>query len=266
MKEILKSFPKTDSSIFGIQLCGTSYCDGTYLINRPRSRVHCFEYVIKGSGTIVTSKGKLHPKEGDVYFLRAGDDHYYYSDADNPWIKIWFNVRGSLIDSLTEQYGVSDIRLFNNCRALNLFEEFVSNVSSGMDRKSIENQNAVIIHKIIQCMAECIYKNDSRYSEDAITLRDFIDSNYNRQVRIEELGALIYRSPSQTIRIFKKNFGIAPYEYALRRKMQAACQLLKDTRMPIREIAGSLGFSNEHYFSSCFKSHMGITPGKYRKQ
>ena len=135
-----------------------------------------------------------------------------------------------------------------------------------MDRKSIENQNAVIIHKIIQCMAECIYKNDSRYSEDAITLRDFIDSNYNRQVRIEELGALIYRSPSQTIRIFKKNFGIAPYEYALRRKMQAACQLLKDTRMPIREIAGSLGFSNEHYFSSCFKSHMGITPGKYRKQ
>ena len=191
----------------------------------------------------MTSKGKLHPKEGDVYFLRAGDDHYYYSDAADPWIKIWFNVRGSLIDSLTEQYGVSDIRLFNNCRALSLFEEFVSNVSSSIDRKSVENQNAVIIHKIIQCMAECIYKNDNRYSEDAVTLRDFIDSNYHRHVKIEELGALIYRSPSQ-----------------------AACQLLKDTRMPIREIAGSLGFSNEHYFSSCFKSQMGLTPGKYRKQ
>ena len=40
---------------------------------------------------------------------------------------------------------------------------------------------------------------------------------------------------------------------------------LKNTRMPIREIAGYVGFANEHYFSSSFKLHTGMTPGEYRK-
>lgn len=266
MREIIKSPPKTDNPLFGIQLCGTSFCDGSYYINRPQSKIHCFEYIIRGCGTVVSNGQKLHPREGDVYFLKAGDDHLYYSDAKDPWTKIWFNIKGSLIDSLIEQYGIADIRLFRNCRVLGLFEDFVKNVGGGMDIRSVENQNAVIVHQIIQCMAECARPADNRYSDDAMILRDFIDLNYNRHVRTEELSELIFRSQSQTIRIFKKNFGIAPYEYALKRRMQVACQLLKNTRMPIREIASSLGFSNEHYFSSCFKAQTGITPGKYRKK
>lgn len=266
MKEIIRSFPKSDNPLFSIQLCGTSYCDGSYLINRPQSNIHCFEYIIKGSGTVLSDGEELHPIEGDVYFLRAGDDHYYYSNAHNPWTKIWFNISGSLIDCLIEQYKIADTRLFKNCRILGLFEEFIKNAEDHKDIRSVEDKNVIIVHRIIQSMAACIYTGESKYSDDALALRDFIDANYHRHVKLDELSELIYRSQSQTIRIFKKNFGVAPYEYALRRKMQTACQMLKNTRIPIREIAGLLGFSNEHYFSSCFKSHIGITPGKYRKQ
>ncbi len=134
-----------------------------------------------------------------------------------------------------------------------------------MDRHSIENRNAVIVHEIIQAMAECVYTEERKYSEDAVILKEYIDANYSKSIKIEDLSALIYRSQSQTIRIFKKNYAVTPYEYALKRKMYVAKQLLKSTRMPIREIASELGFTNEHYFSSCFKQHVGTTPGKYRK-
>ena len=134
-----------------------------------------------------------------------------------------------------------------------------------MDRRSIETQNAVIVLQIIQAMAECIYPPEDKYTEDAVILKEYIDTNYNKQIKIEELSELIYRSESQTIRIFKKNFNMTPYEYALGRKIHVAKQLLKNTRMPIREIAMELGFTNEHYFSSCFKQHVGQTPGQYRK-
>lgn len=265
MREVLKSFPKTDNKLFAIDLCGISYCDGSYKIKRENSKCHCFEYIISGTGTVVTDKGNIHPEQGDVYFLRAGEDHFYYSDSESPWTKIWFNIRGELIDKLVDMYGIGDVHLFKNCRVFSLFDEFNKNANSVMDYRDIENQNAIILHQIIQAMADCIDVEERKYSEDAIVIKEYIDSNYSKPIKIEELSGLIYRSQSQTIRIFKKNYGMTPYEYALKRKMYVAKQLLKSTRMPIREISAELGFANEHYFSSCFKQHVGMTPGKYRK-
>lgn len=266
MREILKSFSKNDDSgVFTIHLCGMSYCDGSYRIARKKSTVHCFEYIISGTGTIVTKNGKLHPEAGDVYFLKKGDDHLYFSDPDKPWTKIWFNVSGDLIDRLIELYGIESHYLFKNCRVFSLFDEFNKNVDSSMDKRSIIDRNAVIAHSIIQAMAVCIPESDGAYSDDAVMLKEYIDINYGKQIKIDELSSLIFRSQSQTIRIFKKHYGQTPYEYALTRKMQVAKQLLKSTRMPIREISAELGFTNEHYFSSCFKKHVGLTPGQYRK-
>lgn len=264
MNEKLHSFPFTDDPVFDIRLCGTSYCDGSYRIDRKRSQVHNFEYIISGSGTVVTPQGELHPQTGDLYFLPAGEDHLYYSDAGDPWVKIWFNVTGGLAETLTRQYGVADKRLFHGCDARELFEEFIANVDGGADAKTVKMQNAVVMHRVIQLMAESA--KDGGFSEDAAALRDYIDVNYAGKIRISDLSALIYRSPSQTIRIFRKNFGVTPYEYALTRKMQAAKELLKNTRMPVSGIAAALGFANEHYFSSCFKAQVGLTPGKYRKK
>ena len=114
-------------------------------------------------------------------------------------------------------------------------------------------------------MANCVSKEKGDFSDDALKLKEYIEVNYNKTIRIEDLAAIIYRSQSQTIRIFKKYFDMTPYEYALKRKMQVAEQLLKGSRLSIREISNELGFTNEHYFSTAFKHHMGLTPGQYRK-
>lgn len=267
MREILKSFSKNDDNgILSIQLCGMSYCDSNYKIDRKNSNVHCLEYIISGTGTIVTKNGRMHPEAGDVYFLKKGEDHLYYSDPEKPWTKIWMNISGELVDKLVELYGVEGYYLFKNCRVFSLFDEFNKNVDSAMDKRSIIDRNAVLLHQIIQAMAACVAEGDAtKFSEDAVRLKEYIDANYSKVITIKELSSLIYRSQSQTIRIFKKHYGKTPYEYALERKMQVAKQLLKGTRMPIREISGELGFTNEHYFSSCFKKHEGMTPGQYRK-
>ena len=264
MNEKLHSFPFTDDPVFDIRLCGTSYCDGSYRIDRKRSQVHNFEYIISGGGTVVTPQGTFHPLAGDLYFLPAGEDHLYYSDAEEPWVKIWFNVTGGLAETLARQYGVADTRLFRGCPAEALFEEFIATVDGGADAETVKRRCAVVMHRVIQLMADSA--KDGGCSEDAAALRDYIDQSYAGKIRIEDLSALIYRSPSQTIRIFKKNFGVTPYEYALTRKMHAAKELLKNTRLPISGVAAALGFANEHYFSSCFKKQVGTTPGKYRKK
>ena len=74
------------------------------------------------------------------------------------------------------------------------------------------------------------------------------------------------RSMSQTIRIFKKEFGTTPYALFLERKLKTAKYLLKSTSSPVKEIALSLGWQNPSYFARYFKRRVGLTPGEYRNQ
>ena len=82
----------------------------------------------------------------------------------------------------------------------------------------------------------------------------------------ESLAASIYKSPSQAIRIFKKKYGVTPYDYYVNIRIKKAVSLLKNTRLSIKEISYRLCFCDEHYFSNLFKKKTGKSPREYRKQ
>ena len=73
------------------------------------------------------------------------------------------------------------------------------------------------------------------------------------------------RSESQTIRIFKRAYGVTPYAYLLEKKLDLAGQLLRDTNLSVREIAEKLSFADEYYFSNVFKKKTGVSPSVYRR-
>lgn len=265
MREITKSLAESKNKLFSIELCGTSYCDESYKLKRENADTHKFGYVISGKGTIIIDKEKYCCETCDVFYLPAGENQVCKTLGKESWTHIWLCVKGELADSLIQLYGINRQRVFKNCRIFSLFDEFSRNVNSMLDRKEVERDNAVLLHKIICEMAECMDVKEESLSDDAATLKDYIDNNYTKTITTAELAELIYKSESQTIRIFKKAYSKTPYDYSLERKMVAAKQMLKSTGMSVKDIASALGFTNEHYFSSCFKKHLGITPLKYRK-
>jgi len=44
-----------------------------------------------------------------------------------------------------------------------------------------------------------------------------------------------------------------------------ACQLLRDTAMPVQQVAESLGFASAANFSTAFRRWTGVTPTEYRR-
>lgn len=64
---------------------------------------------------------------------------------------------------------------------------------------------------------------------------------------------------------FKNHMGVNLLDYVTERKMEKAKELLKDTRLPIRDIAVSVGYYNVNSFQRRFKQVVGYTPGEYRK-
>ncbi len=254
-------FDKTEPVI--VHLAGISYCDGSYKIKRTNASFACFEYVMSGVGTIIKDT-PVYPEKGDTYFLPAGESHEYFSSSDDPWTKIWINVSGPLVTSLIDAYSLHSQSVFH-CNTEKYFREIHKILTiKEYSSQEIASQIAIIFHKLIQAIAH--HKdNEQSLSADAVTVKNYIDKNIYRQITIDELSKLIYKSPAHTIRIFKNAYGVTPYKYFTDNKIKKATHLLRDTHFSIKNIALTLGFCDEHYFTNIFKEKTGKTPSEYRK-
>jgi len=266
MHEDIVSFSglKAGESNFHLDLTGVSYCDGSYRISRKNSPIFVFEYVIEGKGTLIHNGMKLHPEKGDVYIVHKGSDHTYFSSADNPWTKIWFNVGGVLVERLVEAYGLNDVWLVKNCGIRRLFEDGLSYARK--KPADVHERTAITIHRIIQAISNELKKREEgHHSPEGLNLKNFIDANFAEIDELEKLSELIGRSPSQTIRIFKREWNRTPYDYVLEKRIGAAKSLLLGTTFTVKEISSRTGFKDQFYFSSIFKKKTGTAPENYRR-
>jgi LacI family transcriptional regulator len=65
---------------------------------------------------------------------------------------------------------------------------------------------------------------------------------------------------------FKKLVRRSPHEEIVRIRMERACRLLRETDLPLSEIADRAGFAHADYLSVSFKKRMGVTPRAYRRE
>jgi len=65
---------------------------------------------------------------------------------------------------------------------------------------------------------------------------------------------------------FSREAGVSPARYRADRRVAAAANLLRQTTMSHRQIAMSLGFTDEFHLAKRFRREMGITPSDYRRQ
>lgn len=267
MYEDIVHFPiVTGENVFNIQICGISYCDGTYKINRPDSPVWCIEYIRKGKGIVWVNSESFVARSGDIYILPANTNHFYYSDNAEPWEKIWFNISGKLVNSLMEVYSLKGIYHIENLNLNNIFEEFVETARNSDSFKNAQLQCSAIFMKIVQKMSEHVNTvNTAAVKTLATRLKRKIDMITDYSVTFDEIIAEFYCSKSHIIRSFKAEYKITPYQYLLSKKTIYAKELIQSTAMSMTEIAYRLGFNDCHYFSNFFKKTTGLTPVEYKK-
>lgn len=94
---------------------------------------------------------------------------------------------------------------------------------------------------------------------------NYINTNIEEQINIDELAKLTQWSSHYFIRIFTKYMKLTPYQYILKKKVEKSKVLIMESNMPITTIAYALGFSSYSNFYSVFKRETGKTPHFYKK-
>ncbi|MFC5653502.1 helix-turn-helix domain-containing protein [Paenibacillus solisilvae] len=92
-----------------------------------------------------------------------------------------------------------------------------------------------------------------------VLIRNHIASHYNRNIRHLELESLSGLSRNYIIVKFRKAFGMTPFEYLTRVRIERAKELAVQTNMSIGEIASTVGYADVHTFGRMFKNKMGTS-------
>lgn len=264
MKEIIRVFPTSEPSPLHIQMAGISYCDGSYHIYRASSDITVIEYILEGEGCVILGDKTISVTADQIYILPKGTEHEYRSSAQNPWKKIFLNLSGNLPLLLLEQYGLSELHFFDGGDLKPLFLKIAELVEKAPGSPQDESTLSALFFETVARLAHS--SSRAVYDQDAVHMKDLLDSSTHRIVSNAELAASVFRSTDYCIKLFRREYGVTPYEYQLSEKMRIARHLLRDTTLPVSAVASSLGYEDPQYFSGLFKRKCGIPPRTYRKK
>lgn len=141
-----------------------------------------------------------------------------------------------------------------------------SRMKEQITNSSLLDIQAVLKEYIARC-CRLVVSNQEKYQADRIveSVKYLIERNLDfENLTLEWLSAQLNFSANYVRQIFKQKTGESFMEYLIRKRMEKAGSLLKDTDMMIQDVANVCGYSNQRYFASSFKKYYACTPTAFK--
>lgn len=103
------------------------------------------------------------------------------------------------------------------------------------------------------------------YSNELVCdILDFIDSNINRKISIEEISCKFYYNRYYIMKLFKKELGVSIFGYMNKIRIYHSIFDIKNLGYSMTRIAIKNGFYSLEYFSEMFHQIIGVSPRVYQ--
>ena len=93
-----------------------------------------------------------------------------------------------------------------------------------------------------------------------ISVSNYIDDHYAEDIRIDFLAQIAYMSQAKLKYVFKDAYHMSIQQYIVTRRITHAEHLLKDTALPVSQIAKMVGYKYISSLSNMFRQHTGMKP------
>lgn len=126
-------------------------------------------------------------------------------------------------------------------------------------------KNLLISMLFIEIARDIIYSTQSIGSVYVKKTCDYIHSNYEDDIKLDDVANLLFVHPSYLRKLFKEELNETFVGYLTNIRIERAKQLLSNSSLPMVEISEAIGIKNREHFQRIFTKSVGITPGSYRK-
>lgn len=93
---------------------------------------------------------------------------------------------------------------------------------------------------------------------------EFIEAHLDEKISLEALASLAGLSLHHFAHAFQESMGLPPHRYLLRRRLNHVEKMLRDTQLPLSQIALAAGFSDQSHLARHFRRVTGMSPSLAR--
>ncbi|WP_415324457.1 helix-turn-helix transcriptional regulator [Chryseobacterium sp. MMS23-Vi53] len=97
-------------------------------------------------------------------------------------------------------------------------------------------------------------------------IKKFVDENYHKNIKVEEIGKLIGINQNKIRKEFKAQYHVTVSDYIADLRMLKAKKLIINKEIMIKEIAIECGYEYVQNFTRAFKKKFGVSPEKLRTE
>ncbi len=231
-----------------------------------------FVFIADGCADFIFEKKTIRAQKGSVLFIPSGTKYKAKNLCDSPFnhYTVNFGINPDKEkNKMIYNYLFYDTALVINNSHDSMFEKLFSSIESVWSRKS-----SGFVIKAKAKLYEIFYEFFERYEGSVMNKRgferikpakDYIDNNYVSHISTSELSAMCGMSDTHFRRTFNEILFAPPLEYQMNLRIMRAKDLLVSDAYTVFEVAEMCGFQDQNYFSRIFKSRVGISPLKYKK-
>lgn len=208
-------------------------------------------------------------KDRDGRFTRASRGFVRLVGADSESAVVGGRDVDFFPRNLAEAYAHDDHEVMTRGEAIIDKAELVQNLEGGVDWCRTtklplldERGHSIGVCGIVRDMKR-MERNNAAVLFWAPVLEVMLN-DYANALKMSDLAERVALSVSQFNRAFRKRFRTTPHAYLSNIRLNAACQLLVASDLPIAEIALRTGFYDQSHFTSRFVRRNGVPPSQYR--
>jgi AraC-like DNA-binding protein len=226
---------------------------------------------IAGKGMVRTPDGEHEVEPGVCLLLRGGDGYEFRQDRQRRFVHYWVHF-----DYVDEDGGVVPHRslslppVYRRVGDAMLIHQLLDRVVTefwspvGDRSRSARWLDAALMEVARHDLSA---SSSPRQTEVALwiqTVSAEVQADPGRPWRVEELAGQLGYEVAYFCRLFRKHTGTSPRQFITAARMRAARFLLRDTAMPIGQIARRVGYGDVHFFSRHFSAETGCSPSQFR--
>lgn len=242
----------------------------------------CISFVRKGNFLFNVFRRSLDSYTGCVLITKPGYERTVTHAHHVPDECTIFEFTSPFYAALPEQYGSTrffkDNDLHSTLYKTNPETEFLHFYIARLvltktgSKLQVDNLVMEMMHKILGNITD--YTPDTsihpRLKQQHLTTielaKNYITEHYTDDLSLQEIAMHCHVSPFHFSRLFKTFTRCSPHQFLLNIRLKNAELLLKDTAMPIADIAFSSGFNSIEHFTAAFRQKYQCPPARYRSQ
>ena len=213
--------------------------------------------IVHGSGEFHFDDKSVDGSVGDMVFCFQGEDFYCEPEPDLEYIYVSFS--GARAESLMRRFGIN--------RQNRRFEGFEGIIPLWRDSISRASDNSIdLASEGALLYALSRFSTDEREKGDVINRAvSFIEENFtDAELCLSAVAKDLGYNSKYLSHIFKEKMGMSFSEYLRTLRIKHAVMLFDHGLDSVKNVAFLSGFSDPLYFSSVFKSTVGIAPKEYK--